>query len=134
MFTLFDAFYDTLINGISKPIANKTQDEILSYIKYITYAETELDKNTVFDILKETDADTPIIQGIEFWSDDFKIETITKGNEYDADVAWTDFIFISIKKPEIKLTCTPEDLSYSMPFTKEDGHITFAPDGEIKEL
>lgn len=134
MFTLFDAFYDKLIDSIPESISNETQDKILSYIKYITYNETELDKDTVFDILKNTDNYTTIINGIEFWGDDFKIETITIGDKYNDNMPYTDFISMSIKKPEIKRTNIPEDLRYTMFFTTRDGHITAVPEGETIEL
>jgi hypothetical protein len=134
MFTLFDAFYDKLIDSIPESIANKTQEKILSYIKHITYNKTELDKDAVFDILKNTDDYTTIIEGIEFWSDDFKIETITIGDKYDYNMSYTDFISMSIKKPEIKRTNMPENLRYTMLFTTKDGHITAVPEGETTEL
>ena len=134
MFTLFDEFYDKLIDSIPESISNETQDKILSYIKYITYNETELDKDVVFDILKNTDGYTTIVGGIEFWGDDFKIETITTGDKYNYSMPYTDFISMSIKKPEIKRTNIPEDLRYTMLFTTKDGHIIAVPEGKTIEL
>lgn len=84
--------------------------------------------------MKNTDDYTTIIGGIEFWGDDFKMETITIGDQYDDNMSYTDFISMSIKKPEIKRTNIPEDLRYTMLFTKRDGHITAVPEGETIEL
>ena len=133
MDTLFDVFYDTLIDGISDPIADKTQDEILSYITHITYGEVELDKTSVFEILKTTDSEEAIIQGIDFWGENFKIQTRNDG-DYNLGQIWTDFIFIYTKKPEIKIKNTPKNLYHTLIFTKKDGNIIFVPEGETIEL
>lgn len=133
MFTLFDDFINTIKTNIDGLTGKETEKELLEHIKKITYKDAELDKETVFDILKDKETVERILPYIIFLGNDFKIET--RYNDYDDfNDAYTEFIFIDNKPIKTNLFIYPDDLSVEKEFKKKDGTISSVPVGEIEEI
>lgn len=133
MFTLFDDFINTMTTNIDGLTGKETEKELLELITKIRYMDAELDKETVFDILKGKNTVKTILPFIMFLGNDFIIET--RYNDYDDfNDAYTEFIFIYNKPHKPNLFIYPDDLSVEREFRKKDGTISIVPTGKIEEI
>ena len=133
MFTLFDNFINTMTTNIEGLTGKETEKELLELITKIRYMDAELDKETVFDILKEKNTVETILPFIMFLGNDFIIET-RYNDYYDFNDAYTEFIFIDNKPLRPNLFIYPDDLSVEREFRKKDGTISIVPTGKIEDI